>query len=89
MPKTKAPNYTVIQDTREQDGWWFTEYDKCDGMEVGTLTTGDYTIKGFEDVVCVERKASTSEIAMNLGRKKAPFQAEVERMKDYSFAFIV
>ena len=89
MPKTKAPNYTVIQDTREQDGWWFTEYDKCDGMEVGTLTTGDYTIKGFEDVVCVERKGSTSEIAMNLGRKKAPFQAEVERMKDYSFAFIV
>jgi hypothetical protein len=38
-------NYTVIKDTREQDGWFFSPYDKCDGMEVGTLHTGDYTLK--------------------------------------------
>tara|TARA_R110002020_G_scaffold140378_1_gene311861 strand:+ start:2324 stop:2833 length:510 start_codon:yes stop_codon:yes gene_type:complete len=82
-------NYTVIKDTREQDGWIFSPYDKCDGMEIGTLHTGDYTLKGFEDVVCVERKACTSEIAMNLGRKKKPFQAEMERMKDYNFSFII
>ena len=82
-------NYTVIKDTREQDGWVFSAYDKCDGMKIDTLHTGDYTIEGFDDVVCVERKACTSEIAMNLGRKKKPFQAEMERMKDYSFAFII
>ncbi len=82
-------NYTVIKDTREQDGWFFSPYDKCDGMEVGTLHTGDYTLKGFEDVVCVERKASASEIAMNLGRKKKPFNAEMERMKDFPFSFLI
>lgn len=87
--KKSATNYTVIKDTREQDGWFFSPYDKCDGMEVGTLDTGDYTIKGFEEVVCIERKASVSEIAMNLGRKKAPFQDEMERMKDFPFAFII
>ena len=81
--------YTVIKDTREQDGWTFSPYDMCKGMEIDTLHTGDYTIKGFEDVVCIERKACTSEIAMNLGRKKKPFQAEMERMKDYSFSFII
>ena len=82
-------NYTVIKDTREQDGWFFSPYDKCEGMSLGTLHTGDYTIKGFDDVVCVERKASVSEIAMNLGRKKKPFQNEMERMKDFQFSFII
>ena len=63
------PQYIVIKDTREQDGWFFSPYDKCAGMEVGTLNTGDYTLQDFEDVVCIERKGCTSEIAMNLGRK--------------------
>jgi|TARA_E500000331_G_C16755249_1_gene497095 DNA excision repair protein ERCC-4 len=87
--KKKIPNYKVIKDTREQDGWTFTEYDKCEGMEVGTLHTGDYTMKGFDDVVCIERKACASEIAMNLGKKKGAFNAEMERMKDYPFSFLV
>ena len=82
-------NYKVIKDTREQDGWFFSEYDKCQGTELGTLHTGDYTLKGFEEVVCIERKASTSEIAMNLGRKKKPFQKEMERMKEYPFSFLI
>ena len=85
----KIKNYKVIKDTREQDGWFFSEYDKCEGTEMGTLHTGDYTLKGFEDVVCIERKASTSEIAMNLGRKKKPFMEEMERMKDYPFSFLI
>ena len=67
----------------------FSVYDKCAGMKTSTLHTGDYTLEGFDDVVCVERKASTAEIAMNLGRKKKAFQAEMERMKDYAFAFII
>lgn len=87
--KKKTSKYTVIKDTREQDGWFFSPYDKCEGMEVGTLHTGDYTLKGFEEIVCVERKASVTEIAMNLGRKKKAFYDEMERMKDYHFRFLV
>jgi DNA excision repair protein ERCC-4 len=82
-------DYKVIKDTREQDGWVFSQYDKCSGMEIGTLNTGDYTLKGFEDVVCIERKACASEIAMNLGKKKGAFNAEMERMKDLPFSFII
>jgi len=84
-----SKKYTVIKDTREKDGWFFSEYNRCAGMETDTLHTGDYTIKGFEDVVCIERKACASEIAMNLGRKKKAFQAEIERMRDYEFSFII
>lgn len=81
--------YTVIKDTREQDGWFFSDYDKCEGMELGTLLTGDYTLKGYEDIVCIERKASVSEIAMNLGRKKEAFYNEIERMRDFPFRYIL
>jgi hypothetical protein len=88
MPKSKA-KYTVIKDTREQDGWFFSPYDKCEGMEIQTLHTGDYTLKGHEDIVCVERKGSVSEIAMNLGRKKKQFHEEMERMKDFPFRYLI
>ncbi len=81
--------YRVIKDTREQDGWVFSPYDQCDGMDVGTLHTGDYTLKGFEDVVCVERKASVSEIAINLGKKKKVFYNEMERMGDFNFRYLL
>tara|TARA_B100001113_G_scaffold320236_1_gene289361 strand:- start:3835 stop:4347 length:513 start_codon:yes stop_codon:yes gene_type:complete len=87
--KKQIPNYKIIKDTREQDGWVFSEYDKCDGMEIGTLHTGDYTMEGFDDVVCIERKACASEIAMNLGKKKNAFNAEMQRMKDYPFSFLI
>ena len=85
----KKTKYTVIKDTREQDGWFFTPYDKCEGMELGTLHTGDYTLKGYEDIVCVERKASVSEIAINLGKKKSTFYREMERMKDFHFRYML
>ncbi len=88
MTKNKT-KYTVIQDTREQEGWFFTPYDRCEGMEIGTLQTGDYTLKGYEEVVCVERKASPSEIATNLGKKKQTFYNEIERMRDFPFRYII
>ena len=87
--RKKKNKDTVIKDTREQDGWCCSPYDKCEGMEVGTLHTGDYTLKGFEDIVCVERKASVTELAMNLGRKKKAFYDEMERMKDFHFRFLI
>jgi len=83
------PDYHVIKDTREQDGWIFNPYDKCTGMDIGTLHTGDYTLKGFEELVCVERKACASEIAMNLGKKKGAFEAEIQRMRDFPFSFVI
>ncbi len=82
-------NYTVIKDTREQEGWIFSPYDRCDGMQIDTLHTGDYTLKGFEDVVCVERKASVSEIATNLAKKKKAFYNAMERMKDFNFRYLM
>ncbi len=79
--------YIVYKDTREQEGWEFTPSTNCEGMEIHTLRTGDYTIKGFEDVLTIERKASTGEFAKNIvdGR----FERELIRMEKYKWPFMV
>jgi len=89
MTTKNVPKYTVIKDTREKDGYFFKEYDQCAGMVVETMKTGDYTLKGMEDFLCIERKASAAEISNNLGRKKKPFQAEMERMQKFEHSFIL
>ena len=88
-----APPYTVIKDSREQDGFTFEafkgRYTACDGMVVQKLDTGDYSIVGLEDKLCIERKGRLSELAINLGSDKARFFREIERMKPFPFKFIV
>ena len=89
----KAPAYTVIKDSREQDGYTFEKfsgrYHQCNGMVVRKLDTGDYSIEGLEDKVCIERKGRISELAINLGKDKHRFMHEIERMKDFEFRFLV
>ena len=85
----KVPNFTVIKDTREQEGYHFSKYDKCEGMIVQKLDTGDYTIVGLEEKVCIERKASPEELAANLGQKKHAFMNEIERMRPFKHKFIL
>jgi len=78
---------TIIQDTREKTPWDFTFYGFQ--QEVGTLQTGDYTIKGLERIVRIERKRNSSEIAMNLGLKCKPFFAEMTRMLKFPYRYII
>ena len=84
-----APPFTVIKDTREQDGYFFSAFNTCAGMVESKLDTGDYTIQGLEDKICVERKGCVEELAVNLGSKKYAFLNEIERMKPFSHKFIV
>lgn len=84
-----APKFTVIKDTREQDGYFFSEYNTCAGMIEQKLDTGDYSILGMEDKICIERKGSVEELAVNLGQKKYAFLAEIERMASFPHKFLV
>ena len=58
----KAPAYKVIKDTREQDGYTFESftgrYTSCKGMVVKKLDTGDYSLEGLEDRLCIEKRKS-------------------------------
>ena len=84
----EEPEFIVIQDTREQTPWIF-DYEQSIAQEVGTLKTGDYTLKGLEDKLCIERKGCIEEFANNLGRDFARFKRELHRMDDYQHSFIL
>ena len=90
---SKAPAYKVIKDTREQDGYTFESftgrYTSCKGMVVKKLDTGDYSLEGLEDKLCIERKGRVSELAINLGKDKARFMREIERMQEFEFPFLI
>ena len=87
MAKNKS--FKVIKDTREQEGYYFSEYGTCSGMVERKLDTGDYSIEGLEDLICIERKGCAEELAQNLGQKKHAFLNEIERMKEIPHRFIV
>lgn len=84
-----AKKYTVVVDTREKAAYSFKEYDNCTGMVRKKLDTGDYSIEGLEDVICIERKATVTEIANNIVESNHRFDREIERMKDYKHKFII
>jgi hypothetical protein len=87
MHKTGDKKYHVLKDTREQRGWTWNESDFCDGMTVGTLKTGDYTIKGFEDKLIIERKGSITEVAKNFTEER--FEREMERLVNFPYAYVL
>lgn len=74
-------DYQIVRDSREQTGW---HYDNC---VVAALKTGDYSIKGHEDTIIVERKASVAELAKNVLEDR--FERELERLSVFKHAFIV
>lgn len=90
-PRKKPPTYTVIRDTREQEGhgWVFPRDEKarCEGTITRGLPTADYTLVGYEDLFVVERKRSTAELATNLFENR--FEAELVRMEEFELPFII
>ncbi len=98
MPRLILPSYTVIRDTREQEGygWTFPVHipdhrpPRCDGMIIDTLQTGDYSLVGYTDILTIERKADFSELWGNYSSKKRPaFEAEMDRMSKIKYSYII
>jgi|TARA_R100001163_G_scaffold35336_1_gene27193 hypothetical protein len=81
--------YVILKDTREKNGWDFNAFDKCMAVVDWGLKTGDYVARGLEKHLVIERKASTGEIATNLGKKRKAFDAEIERMSQFRWKYII
>lgn len=88
MPTNTNP-YTIIVDTREKSGYSFKEYANCAGMIRKKLDTGDYSIEGLEDIICIERKSSIEEIANNLTESTKRLDREIDRMDSYKHRYII
>ena len=76
-------NFTIVVDTREQHPWVFDQHVVANEK----LDTGDYSIKGLEDILCIERKNGIAELANNITEKR--FQDVIDRMSKYKHAYIL
>jgi ERCC4-type nuclease len=84
MSKSK---YTVIVDTREKTPWSFAASDESNGSIVRQVKHGDYSLDGLEDLIFIERKASTSEVAQNVIQPR--FKKLLEKSRSYKYKFII
>jgi ERCC4-type nuclease len=75
--------FTIIIDTREQKPWEFPHHSIANRK----LDTGDYSIEGFEDLLCIERKKGIAELANNMREKR--FKDVIQRMSKYKHAYIL
>lgn len=78
--------FDIIVDTREQHPLSFS------GANIGNiirrkLDTGDYSLDGLEDRLCIERKSNVAEFYQNVTQKR--FWEEMERVKSYPHRFLL
>lgn len=76
----------IVIDSREQEPFSFEGYPV--EIERGTLTTGDYSVPGFEDRVAVERK-SLGDLLGCLTHDRERFTRELERLRGYESTVVV
>jgi DNA excision repair protein ERCC-4 len=75
---------TVIIDSREQEPLIFANLPTVRE----TLDTGDYSVRGFEHLVAVERK-SLNDLLACVGRERDRFKRELQRLRAYRFRLLV
>jgi DNA excision repair protein ERCC-4 len=71
---------TLVVDSREQNSLPFTRLQSVRG----TLTSGDYSILGMEELFSVERKSVADLIACCMG-ERARFERELHRLRGMRF----
>lgn len=75
-PKRHTNGFTVIQDVQEKQPWkliW--------PVEVKHLKTADYSIKGYEDVIAIEKKSGLVELLNDLTASYRPtFERFLKRL---------
>jgi ERCC4-type nuclease len=78
--------FIAISDTREQLP---LEFDSpyIERVVTRKLDTGDYSIEGLEDILCIERKGSLAEFYRNVTQKR--FEDELVRMQAYKYRYLV
>lgn len=93
--RPKPPKPVFLIDNREQCPWsfaglpsWTGEPIAPDQVEWGTLKTADYSVKGFESKIGLERK-SVDDLFGTLSFGRDRFAREVERAKDLDFFAVI
>jgi len=90
--RKQQKKFTIIRDTREKKGkgWNFRASANCAGVEIEKLDVGDYTVKGLEDVLMIERK-TIGDLWNTLGRAVSykRFLREMKRAENHKMKFLI
>ena len=73
---------TIIIDTREAQPLIFTRLES----RRGTLTTGDYSVAGLEELFAVERKSISDLVGCCMGENRERFERELHRLRGFRFS---
>ena len=77
----------VVVDTRERTPWTF-EGQRGVTLERAKLDSGDYSIRGLEHRVAIERK-SLDDWTGTVLRERARFYRELERLRAFDFRCVI
>lgn len=82
-------NFIIIIDSREQRPFTFKNI-KPDppAIIVQGLKTGDYSVSGLENNICVERK-ELGDLFNSVGKGRKRFECEMQRMSEFDYAALV
>lgn len=80
----KPDDIVAVIDTREQLPFVLRPL----GMMRGTLQTGDYSVRGLESVIAIERK-SLSDLVSCCAAERIRFEAELQRLLAYQTRAVV
>ena len=70
---------TIVIDTREQAPLVFSQLQSVRG----TLTTGDYSIQGLQELFSVERKSVGDLVGCCMGENRERFERELHRLRGF------
>ncbi len=85
------PKITILKDDREKKGWSQNYFGDDFKVVQKRLKVGDYTIKGLEHLVVIEKKRNWEEIANNISSKtnRTNFELELIRMQSFPIRFLI
>jgi len=87
IKKPKTDNFAIVCDDREKKPWTFPKDQKVVRKR---LKCGDYSIKGFEDLIAIEKKSGIQELFTDLtGKYRARFRRFLNRLSKYPIKCII
>lgn len=79
----------LLVDTREKHPFNFEGDEAFSEIKFQKLDVGDYSLEGFQDKICIERKKDVNELINNFTANKDRLINEMERMASVSHKFMI
>jgi len=91
MRKTRKKPPILIVDSREKKPWDWDDDPDFTSVVSEKLDAGDYSIKGLETVICIERKRSVDELYMNMFKQenRERLRREMQRFQNVKHRFFI